>query len=61
MRSALLWPGELINARLLLDTRHNGLTIPAAAVQQGPQGPFVWVIGSDETVQERPVKCYRHQ
>ena len=51
-----LWPGELINARLLLDTRHNGLTIPAAAVQQGPKGAFVWVIGSDETVQVRPVK-----
>jgi len=50
-----LWPGELINARLLLDTRQNGLTIPAAAVQQGPKGPFVWVIGSDETVQVRPV------
>lgn len=51
----LLWPGELINARLLLETRHNGLTIPASAVQQGPNGSFVWVIGSDETVQTRPV------
>jgi membrane fusion protein, multidrug efflux system len=51
-----LWPGELINARLLLDTRHNGLTIPASAVQQGPHGSFVWVIGPDETVQPRPVK-----
>jgi multidrug efflux system membrane fusion protein len=51
----LLWPGELIDARLLLDTRHDGLTIPASAVQQGPNGSFVWVIGSDETVQTRPV------
>jgi multidrug efflux system membrane fusion protein len=51
----LLWPGELIDARLLLDTRHDGLTIPASAVQQGPNGAFVWVIGSDETVQTRPV------
>src|SRR6202007_2762698 len=39
-----LWPGELVNARLLLDTRHNGLTVPAAVVQQGPKGPYVWVI-----------------
>lgn len=51
-----LWPGELINARLFLETRHNGLTIPASAIQQGPHGPFVWVIGSDETVTTRPVK-----
>jgi multidrug efflux system membrane fusion protein len=51
----LLWPGELINARLLLETRHNGLTIPAAAIQQGPQGPFVWVIGPNETVTTRTV------
>ena len=52
----MLWPGELINARLFLETRQNGLTIPASAIQQGPHGPFVWVIGSDETVTTRPVK-----
>jgi len=51
----MLWPGELINARLLLETRHDGLTIPASAVQQGPNGAFVWVIGGDETVHTRPV------
>jgi multidrug efflux system membrane fusion protein len=50
-----LWPGELINARLLLETRHNGLTIAASAVQQGPKGSYVWVIGPDGTVQMRPV------
>ena len=51
----LLWPGELINARLLLKTRHNGLTVAASAIQQGPNGPFVWVVGSDGTVQTRSV------
>jgi multidrug efflux system membrane fusion protein len=51
----LLWPGELVNARLLLETRHNGLTVPASAIQQGPQGSFVWVIGPDESVTTRPV------
>jgi membrane fusion protein, multidrug efflux system len=51
----MLWPGELIDARLLLETRHEGLTIPASAVQQGPSGAFVWVIGPDESVQTRPV------
>jgi membrane fusion protein, multidrug efflux system len=51
----MLWPGELINARLLLVTRHDGLTIPASAVQQGPSGAFVWVISPNESVQTRPV------
>jgi multidrug efflux system membrane fusion protein len=50
-----LWPGELVNARLLLDTRHNGLTIAASAVQQGPNGAYVYVIGSDKKVQLRSV------
>jgi len=51
-----LWPGELVNAWLLLDTRHNGLTVPAPAVQQGPQGAYVYVINADSTVAVRPVK-----
>ncbi|HEY3658008.1 MAG TPA: efflux RND transporter periplasmic adaptor subunit [Steroidobacteraceae bacterium] len=50
-----LWPGELINARLLLDTRKDGLTIAASAVQRGPNGSYVYVIGTDGTVQMRPV------
>jgi multidrug efflux system membrane fusion protein len=52
----LLWPGELINVWLLLDTRHDGLTVPAAAVQQGPQGAYVYVINPDNAVAVRPVK-----
>ena len=51
-----LWPGELVNAWLLLDTRHDGLTVPPPAVQQGPQGPYVYVVNSDSTVAVRPVK-----
>jgi membrane fusion protein, multidrug efflux system len=51
-----LWPGELINVWLLLDTRHDGLTVPAPAVQQGPQGAYVYVINADSTVEVRPVK-----
>jgi multidrug efflux system membrane fusion protein len=50
-----LWPGELINAWLLLDTRHNGLTVAAPAVQQGPRGAYVYVINPDDTVAVRPV------
>ena len=51
-----LWPGELINARLLLDVRHNGLTVPAAVVQQGPNGPYAYVIGPDQTVTIHQIK-----
>jgi membrane fusion protein, multidrug efflux system len=52
----LLWPGELVNARLLLRTVPNGLTVAAGAVQQGPNGSYVYVIGSDESVQLRGVQ-----
>jgi multidrug efflux system membrane fusion protein len=51
-----LWPGELISMRLLLDTRHDGLTVPASVVLQGPQGSYAFVINSDGTVAIRPVK-----
>ena len=51
-----LWPGELVNARLLVDTRHNGLTVPAAVVQQGSKGPYAYVVNPDSTVAIRPIK-----
>jgi multidrug efflux system membrane fusion protein len=51
-----LWPGELVNARLLVDTRQNGLTVAASAVQQGPSGAYIYVIKPDNTVEDRPVK-----
>ena len=51
----MLWPGELINARLLLETRHNGISIASSAVQQGPNGAYVYVVGSDRTVHMRAV------
>jgi len=51
-----LWPGELVNARLLLDTRHNGLTVPASVVQQGPNGAYAYVVNPDNTVTIRPIK-----
>ena len=51
-----LWPGELVNARLLVDTRHNGLTVPAAVVQQGPKGTYAYVVNPDNTVAIQPIK-----
>jgi multidrug efflux system membrane fusion protein len=55
-KSRRLWPGQLVNARLLVDTRHNGLTVPAAAAQQGPNGPYAYVVKPDLTVETRPIK-----
>jgi multidrug efflux system membrane fusion protein len=51
-----LWPGEFVNARVLLSTARNALTIPLAAVQRGPTGLFTWVIGADDKAQMRPIK-----
>jgi membrane fusion protein, multidrug efflux system len=53
-----LWPGELVNARLQLETRP-GLTLPASAVQLGPNGSFVWVIDANETVHTQPVSVFQ--
>src|ERR1700730_17730796 len=51
-----LWPGELISARLLLDTRHDGLTVAASVGQEGPQGSYASAINADAAVAIRPVK-----
>jgi membrane fusion protein, multidrug efflux system len=50
-----LWPGTFVNVRLVLSVQHNGLTVPLDAIQQGPQGQFVFVVGHDRKVAMRPV------
>ncbi|HVI51717.1 MAG TPA: efflux RND transporter periplasmic adaptor subunit [Candidatus Sulfotelmatobacter sp.] len=50
-----LWPGGFVNVRLQLDTRHDGLVVPATAIQRGPQGSFVYVVGQDQTAEMRAV------
>jgi multidrug efflux system membrane fusion protein len=50
-----LWPGQLVDARLLIQTRHDGLTVPAPAVQRGPSGSYVYVVKPDGTVENRAV------
>src|SRR5258707_5319729 len=39
-----LSPCELVNAQLLVDTRHNGLTGPAAVVHQRSKAPYASVV-----------------
>jgi membrane fusion protein, multidrug efflux system len=50
-----LWPNQFVNARLLLDTMKGALVVPAAAVQHGAQGDFVYVVKPDKTVDARSV------
>ena len=51
-----LWPGQFLNVRLTLQVMQQALTIPAAAVNQGPKGSFVYVVSSDRKARERPVR-----
>jgi membrane fusion protein, multidrug efflux system len=51
-----LWPGEFVNARLLLVTRRNVVVVPPVAVQRGPHGLFTWVVKPDNTVEPRPIQ-----
>jgi multidrug efflux system membrane fusion protein len=51
-----LWPGQFLNARLLLTVRKDSAVVPASVIQRGPEGAFAFVIGDDQTVGVRPVK-----
>ncbi len=51
-----LWPGQYVNARVLVRTERNVLTVPSAAVQLGPNGPFTYVVKGDSTVEVRPLE-----
>lgn len=50
-----LWPNQFVNIHLLLETLKNSTVIPAAAIQRGPQGSYVFVVKPDKTVDVRPV------
>lgn len=52
---AALWPGEFVNVRLVLSTDKNAVTVPARAVQQGPDGSYLFTIKPDDTVDMRKV------
>ena len=52
-----LWPGEFVRIRILIKTSKDAVTIPAVALQRGPDGFYVWVIKSDDTAEQRPVEA----
>lgn len=50
-----LFPNQFVNARLLLEMKHGVTIVPAAAVQRGAKGTFVYVVKEDQTVAVRAV------
>ncbi|HZO46418.1 MAG TPA: efflux RND transporter periplasmic adaptor subunit [Xanthobacteraceae bacterium] len=54
-----LWPGQFVNVRLLIDTLKQVVVVPTSAVQRGPTGTFVFIIGEDSTVAMRRVTISR--
>jgi multidrug efflux system membrane fusion protein len=50
-----LWPGEYVTARLILEVRHDAMTVPLTALQQGQSGSLVFLVQPDGTVQARAV------
>jgi multidrug efflux system membrane fusion protein len=51
-----LWPNQFVNVHLLLETLKNAITVPASAMQRGPDGTFAYVVDAKNTVQMKPVQ-----
>lgn len=51
-----LWPNQFVGARLIEFIRPNVITVPAAAVMTGPNGPYVYVIGAANKVSQVDVE-----
>jgi multidrug efflux system membrane fusion protein len=54
-----LWPNQFVTARLRLTVRKGALVVPAAAVQRGPQGTFVYLVGEGDCAELRVVTVER--
>lgn len=54
-KDRMLWPNQFVNVRLLLEVRKNSTVVPAAAIQRGPHGTYVYVAKADNTAELRPV------
>jgi membrane fusion protein, multidrug efflux system len=51
-----LWPGEFVNVRVTLSIRRAVPTVPSEAVQDGPDGSFIYVVEPGDTVRRKPVQ-----
>jgi membrane fusion protein, multidrug efflux system len=54
-RQRHLWPGEFVNVRVLTQTEHQVLTVPATALERGPDGMFTYVVQADSTIAVAPL------
>ena len=54
-----LWPGQYVNVVVTLTTEPGAIVVPTAAVQAGQQGPYVFAVKADSTVEMRPVTIAR--
>jgi multidrug efflux system membrane fusion protein len=54
-RDRSLWPNQFVNVHLLLEVRKNNIVVPAAAIQRGPQGTYVFAVKPDKTADMRNV------
>src|SRR5205814_2560947 len=50
-----LWPGQFANVRLKVGTLPNAVVVPTSAVQRGPSGTYIYVIGDDNIATAHPV------
>lgn len=55
-RDERLAVGQFLNVSLVLDVQKDAVTVPAEAVQQGPEGPFLYVAKADDTAELRKVQ-----
>jgi multidrug efflux system membrane fusion protein len=51
-----LFPNQFVNVQLLVETLHDQMVVPTAAIQRGAPGTFVYAVGPDSTVSVKPVK-----
>jgi len=51
-----LWPGQFVNVKLTLQMLSNAITVPSIAVNQGPKGAYVYVVGPNKKAVAQPVK-----
>jgi multidrug efflux system membrane fusion protein len=54
-----LWPGQFVNVVVRLSLEPNAIVVPSVAVQNGPEGQYVFVVKDDQTVEMRPVRVAR--
>ncbi len=58
-RDEVLWPGQFVDLRLVVDRLKDVPVIPSAAVQRTAEGPWVYVVDAENKVRRRPVELRR--